>query len=50
MKRLQSLAFRLTATVPKGVAATAVLPSGARRTLKPGTQTLTEPARPQPER
>lgn len=34
--------FRLTTWIPKGVQATAVLPSGARKPLHSGSQTLTE--------
>lgn len=35
--------FRLSAQVPKGVEAVAVLPSGTTRSLRAGKQTLTEP-------
>ncbi len=35
--------FRLTTRIPNGVEATAVLPSGATRTLRAGSQTLSEP-------
>jgi alpha-L-rhamnosidase len=35
--------FRLTARVPKGVEATAILPSGAMKRLRAGKQTLAEP-------
>jgi len=36
--------FRLEADVPRGVAATAILPSGARQPLRPGRQVLAEAA------
>jgi hypothetical protein len=36
--------FDLEVEVPKGVKATAILPSGARKTLKSGKQTLQEPS------
>ncbi len=41
--RQDDATFRLEAEVPKGVKATAILPSGARQKLRSGQQTLQEP-------
>ena len=41
--RKDGATFHLEVEVPKGVKATAVLPSGARKTLRSGKQALQEP-------
>jgi hypothetical protein len=41
--RKDGATFHLEVELPKGVKATAILPSGARKTLRSGTQTIQEP-------
>lgn len=43
--KIQDGAFRLEVEIPAGVSATALLPSGATKPLRPGKQEITEPWR-----
>jgi hypothetical protein len=43
--RIQAEAFRLEVAIPAGVSATAILPSGSSKRLRPGTQEIAEPWR-----
>ncbi len=43
--RIQDGTFRLDVEIPAGVSATAILPSGSTRPLRPGSQEISEPWR-----
>ena len=46
--RIQDGTFRLQVEIPADVSASAILPSGATQTLRPGSQEIAEPWRPSP--